>query len=82
MIFKNFQKSFPTNVIFCPRLAPVLCFFVCSTLLAQTTRLIPFLDDDFLDDYSNRDLKKNWSKSTNRVKKYKQLSTIVAQYSL
>ena len=56
MIFKNFEKSFPTNVIFGPHLPPILCFFVCSALLAQTTCLIPFLEDD---PYSYTDLKKN-----------------------
>ena len=79
MIFKNFEKSFPTNVIFGPHLPPILCFFVCSALLAQTTCLIPFLEDD---PYSYTDFKKIWSKSTNGVKRYKQLSTLIAQYSL
>ena len=79
MIFKNFEKSFPTNVIFGPHLPTILCFFVCSALLAQTTCLIPFLEDD---PYSHTVFKKNWSKSTNGVKTYKQLSTLIAQYSL
>ena len=46
IIFLIFEKSFPTNVIFGPRLPPILCFFVCSALLAQTTCLIPFSEDD------------------------------------
>ena len=56
MIFLNFEKSFPTNVIFCPHIASILCFFVSSALLAQATCLIPFVEDD---PYSYTDLKKN-----------------------
>ena len=40
MISKYFEKRFLTNVIFGPSLPPILCFFVRSALLAQTTRLI------------------------------------------
>ena len=46
IIFLNFEKSFPTNLIFDPRLPSILCFFVCSALQAQTTCLIHFLEDD------------------------------------
>ena len=79
VIFLNFETNFPTDAIFCPRLPPILCFFVCSALVAQTTRLIPLLEDD---PYSYTDFKKIWSKSTNGVKRYQQLSTTVAQYYL
>ena len=60
MIFKNFEKSFPTNVIFGPHLPPILCFFVCSALLAQTTCEIPFLEDD---PYSYTDFKKKFGQN-------------------
>ena len=53
MIFRNFEGSFPSNVIFCPSL---LCFFVCSALMAQTTCLIPFLEND---PYSHIDFGQN-----------------------
>ena len=48
MIFFNFEKKFPHNRDFLslPTVLPILCFFVCSAFLAQTTRLIPLLDDD------------------------------------
>ena len=56
MIFLNLEKSFLTNVIFCPRLPPILCSFVCSAFLAQMTRLILRLEDD---PYSYTDFLKN-----------------------
>ena len=73
MIFKNFEKSFPTNVIFGSRLPPILCSFVCSGLQAQTTCLILFLEDD---PYSYTDLKKKlveidkWSQEIYAIKYY------------
>ena len=56
MIFKKFWKKFPTNVIFDPPPTLNFMFFVCSTLLDQTTCLIPFLEND---PYSYTDFKTN-----------------------
>ena len=42
-------------MIFGPHQPPISCFFVCNALLAQTTCLLPFLEDD---PYSYTDLKK------------------------